>query len=1109
MRCRGVTTARRSWCPSSLRDEQERERDNDNGRIALTIADMGWPGQWRVRSGSTVNTANRAPVSLPIYVKNRIVYTSILICFFAAFLACYAPVIFSGRQFGYRDGAHFYYPLYQRVQREWQEGRWPLWEPEENAGVPLLGNPTAAVMYPGKFIYAILPYPWAARIYVVAHTGLAFCTMLVLMRSWETSWVGSAISALAYAFGAPVLFQYCNIIYLIGAAWLPLGFRAVDCWVRLGRRMGILELAIVMAMQVLGGDPQSAYLLGLAGGGYAVGLAYQRSREARPASPRAVECVRPFPFVLIASAVGLVLAVWFVGTVTLALWVPKLREPGTLVQPIRFMAWFPTVVSAAWGVAAIGFLYYWRTRGWRYPLGVMWLGLAASAALALAVTAIQLFPVVEFTQQTSRAAGAGSHDIYPYSIEPYRLIELVWPNVMGIEFRGNCYWGNLLRLPGMQARLWVPTLYLGGLTLALSVSALTFQGGGPRRVWFSTIVLISLFGSLGQYTSPIWITRVSNEMVSRPVGGNVRNDAALSADSAENPDPRASAAIGRRTTALVPRWLPDLGTVDPIETTAIRQDGYLRDGDGGFYWWLTTALPGFRQFRYPAKLFTLTALGVAGLAGMGWDRLSSGRTRGMTVLLCVIMSLTFGCLVAVTWYREPILNKLNAASLDSSLGPFQPDRAYAAIVRALAHSLIVAALALVLVRLAWKRSVFAGPMALFVLTADLAMANAQYVLTVPQRVFEAQPEALEHIQAEERARPATGPYRVHRMALWAPIGWTTVGSADRVSDFVSWDRGTLQPKHAINLGVEYTQTIGVSELYDYECYFRRFFVTIRDPAFARSLPIAVGKEVVYYPRRAFDMWNTRYFVVPAFPNGWHDAPRASATFRFQSELVYPKPSQFKGADSYDDFKKWVETKDYQIYRNLSEYPRAWVVRSARAITPVVGLSREPRADAMLEMIYAADPVWHDETRNAFDARKVAWIESAELVELQAFLTGDDTNHAEHVNVTYPSPQTAALEVTLQTPGLVVLADAFYPGWELTVDGQPAPIHRVNFMMRGAAVPSGKHRLEYRFAPLSFRVGCVVSVLGAVALLVFGVFCFRHPDDPVLAPAARKKAAMPF
>ena len=46
-------------------------------------------------------------------------------CFATLFLTCYAPALFGDRQFGYRDAAHYYYPLYQRVQEEWDAGRWP------------------------------------------------------------------------------------------------------------------------------------------------------------------------------------------------------------------------------------------------------------------------------------------------------------------------------------------------------------------------------------------------------------------------------------------------------------------------------------------------------------------------------------------------------------------------------------------------------------------------------------------------------------------------------------------------------------------------------------------------------------------------------------------------------------------------------------------------------------------------------------------------------------------------------------------------------------------------------------------------------------------------
>jgi uncharacterized membrane protein YfhO len=74
---------------------------------------------------------------------------------------------------------------------------------------------------------------------------------------------------------------------------------------------------------------------------------------------------------------------------------------------------------------------------------------------------------------------------------------------------------------------------------------------------------------------------------------------------------------------------------------------------------------------------------------------------------------------------------------------------------------------------------------------------------------------------------------------------------------------------------------------------------------------------------------------------------------------------------------------------------------------------------------------------------------------------------------------------------------YYPGWELAIDGKPAPIHVVNRLMRGAAVPAGTHRLVYSYAPRSFLVGRVVSILGVVVLALLGVFCVRRPVDPML------------
>ena len=298
------------------------------------------------------------------------------------FLTCYAPALFRDQQFAYRDASEYYYWLNKRVQAAWDAGRWPLWEPEENAGMPLLGNPTAAVLYPGKVVFAVLPYAWAARAYILAHSALAFLSMLILMRSWGTSWIGSALSALAYAFGGPILFQYSNVIYLIGAAWLPLGVHAVDRWVRLGRRWGLAELAIVLSMQILGGEPQAAYLLGVASIGYAAGLAWSRRDRGRRSSPAPGPAVRRWDALAAGGHRTGPLVPAEPGARAVAARAARSRET---VSPVPLDALGGTGCDGGLGPRRAGLPRSLAAAAWRIRWAAMWLGLAGAATLAAAL----------------------------------------------------------------------------------------------------------------------------------------------------------------------------------------------------------------------------------------------------------------------------------------------------------------------------------------------------------------------------------------------------------------------------------------------------------------------------------------------------------------------------------------------------------------------------------------------------------------------------------------------------------------------------------------------------------------------------------------------------
>lgn len=986
-----------------------------------------------------------------------------LACGLALLLYVYRPVLFLGEQFGFRDSAHYYYPLYERVQDEWNAGRWPLWDADENAGMPLLGNPTAAVLYPGKLIYAGLPYPWAARLYAVGHSALAFAGMLALIRSWGVSRAGSAIAGLSYAFGAPILFQYCNIIFLVGAAWTPWGFLAVDRWLRLGKPGAVAGLAVVLAMQVLGGEPESAYLIGLCAGAYAIALT---RREGRGPSR-----IGPWGW----AAIGvLTVAAWVAITLGLAAILPGFRpEPkegpwgpfgrwiasGRLPKflkaafegPVPSFPWasgLPRAVAVAWGLAGLGMIWRWRRGGTSAtPLVPKLAGLAGAAALAGALSAAQLVPSLEFTGLSGRATDEGAHDIYPFSLEPYRLAETVWPGVFGRRFGQPVMWSDQV-LPGMSHRTWTPSLYLGGLTLVLAAGGAGFRGGPPWRGWLTGIAAVSLVGSFGEFFSPIAIARFS------------------------------------------PALAEVIGPHDAHNTNAVRLDGYLRDGDGSPYCLMAALLPGFHTFRFPSKLLSFTALAVAGLAGLGWDRALEKRSGGLGRVALLGSGASLSLLAAVFGLRGWIVKRFETTHFPTVFGPLDVPAAVFDTEMALLHGALVLAASGGLIALARRRGELAGVLAVALLTIDLGLANAPLIRTVPQSDLDATPRVLEIIAEAERADPAPGPYRIHRAPIWNPTRWQETASADRVRDFVQWERDTIQPKYGLLHDVEYTYTLGVAELYDYSWFFAPFPRAAR-PEAARFLNVAPGESIVVYPRRGFDLWNSRYFVLPARPQ-WNDPDRGIASFLPGTERIYPPKAIASGSPDDPRVRNWFESEDFQILRNKDAFPRAWVVHEARFKRPITGLTRGARKETMEEILFANDAFWSDPERAYFDPRRMAWVEVDDPRSLAGYLPNSPplAGDSARVVLAESSPQRVVIEAALARPGLVILADVYYPGWKLTIDGKPAPILRANRLMRGAAVREGKHRLVYTYEPQSFRLGGLVSLAGIAALAVFSAWSFR-------------------
>ncbi|HET6772076.1 MAG TPA: YfhO family protein, partial [Acidimicrobiales bacterium] len=75
-----------------------------------------------------------------------------------------------------------------------------------------------------------------------------------------------------------------------------------------------------------------------------------------------------------------------------------------------------------------------------------------------------------------------------------------------------------------------------------------------------------------------------------------------------------------------------------------------------------------------------------------------------------------------------------------------------------------------------------------------------------------------------------------------------------------------------------------------------------------------------------------------------------------------------------------------------------------------------------------------------------------------------------------------LRVRRDAPGWLVAQHAYYPGWRATVDGDAAPVRRVNGAFLGVPVPEGESIVELRYRPASVTAGGLLSLAGVVVLV---------------------------
>jgi hypothetical protein len=219
-----------------------------------------------------------------------------------------------------------------------------------------------------------------------------------------------------------------------------------------------------------------------------------------------------------------------------------------------------------------------------------------------------------------------------------------------------------------------------------------------------------------------------------------------------------------------------------------------------------------------------------------------------------------------------------------------------------------------------------------------------------------------------------------------------------------------------------------------------------------------------------------------------------------------------------------------IARLVFENPAAggtWLVRAATVLPPSGGAPQPLPLSPSLTLVPHDDPSpvrrYYNATAlppaflvprtvAADDTQALAYLSTPEFAPTRVATVAPGPNaraldgspaENEGVRILERAPERWLLATETSAERLLVLTQAFFPGWQATVDGVPTPLVRADYLFQGLYVPAGAHRVELTYQPRSLLVGGAISaaaLAAAVFLLLLSRLDWRWPRRPAAAPA---------
>ncbi len=168
-------------------------------------------------------------------------------------------------------------------------------------------------------------------------------------------------------------------------------------------------------------------------------------------------------------------------------------------------------------------------------------------------------------------------------------------------------------------------------------------------------------------------------------------------------------------------------------------------------------------------------------------------------------------------------------------------------------------------------------------------------------------------------------------------------------------------------------------------------------------------------------------------------------------------------------------------------------------TPVPGteLVRYERRPTLPQAFLAGEarPVTHDQALAALWGRSPLDPSATALIEgrCEPCRDADRAGPAGTVRAGSLGTGTARFEVEATRPAVLVVSQAWAPGWSASVDGEEAPVVRVDGLVQGVPVGPGRQVVALHYRPPGLRAGAAIS--GAAVLALTGWALLRRYRQP--------------